>query len=494
MKKKLCCILSLAIALATSMPSMAQPQGGNGNASLFKAESFEVVHNPGSLSVAFALPLSGIKPGSNRQVIFTPIVRSLDTPALSVELPQVAVAGRNRYYSLLRDGAIQAGQLLYRAGSKQTVTYAGAVDWQPWMSNSEVIIRQQTQDCCHPVKPMSEVVAARIGISQPEAFSCGQLGYVALTGDDAVVMEAQGTAYLDFKVNSTEILPSYRNNKEELRKMSQSIQAINNDPDATVTRLVIKGYASPEGSYDANARLAMGRTEALKEYVRRECRFDPKIMLANYEAEDWDGLSRWLKASDIPNRDAILAIAESDMAPDAKEAAIKSDYPVQYRFLLDNVFPSLRHSDYTVNYKIKTYAGIDELKRAYRDAPERLRPVDFFRVAQTFPEGSDEFDDVLLKAAEVYPADSQAAINAARILLRRGQLQAAADKASLAGESGEAYYTRALIALANGDIQRAEIMLRIAAEMGVTDALQLLGNLPRYTTAEKITCLIGSEN
>ena len=97
---------------------------------------------------------------------------------------------------------------------------------------------------------------------------------------------------MDFVVNRTEIRPDYRGNRKEIAKIIESIDKVKNDPDATITRITIKGYASPEGSYANNVRLAMGRTAALKEYVRKHYNFDQEIMMTDYEPEDWAGSAR----------------------------------------------------------------------------------------------------------------------------------------------------------------------------------------------------------
>lgn len=481
----------MAAAMAMSAPFAADAKPVE-MSSLLKVERIEVVHIDTLLQVSFDIDPHRVKPGSDYQVIFTPIVKSESSPEDSVVLKPITFAGRNRYYTHLREGDIAAGDLIYQAGKKGLIEYSRSVGWQPWMNNCSIIMREETQNCCKPIKPLCDTPIATIEkLDDHITNSIEEIDYIALTGDSAVVFEAEGKAYIDFVVNRTDIKDNYRRNPAELKKIIESIDLIKNDPDATITRLSIKGFASPEGSYDNNVRLSIGRTEALKEYVRKRYNFDPKIMMTNYEPEDWDGLREWLLASDIPNRDGILDIVNSDMAPDPKDAAIKKMYPKQYKLLLDSVYPGLRHSDYKVLYRIKTYQDIEELKEAYAKTPERLRPVDFFRVAETYPKGSEQYEDVLLKASEIYPRDHQAAINAANILLRRGDIEGASIKSMDAGESGEAYYTRGMIAQMNEDMARAEFLFNKAFDLGVSKASGKLKTIERLKSPETITYLIG---
>ncbi len=463
--------------------------------SMLKVEQLEAIHLDSLFQLSFDINPRKVKPGGDLQVMFTPVVRSLDENIKdSVELTPITLAGRNRYYSHLRDGDIQQGDLIYKAGQKGSIRYFQSVEWQPWMENSEIIMREETQNCCRPVKPLCDTPIAQISSTSDNiTHAISSVDYIALTGDSAVELEAQGSAYIDFIVNRTDIRENYRNNPRELKKIIESIGVIKNDPDATITRLTIMGFASPEGSYENNVRLAMGRTEALKEYVRKMYDFNPEIMFTNYEPEDWEGLRAWLETATIPNRDKIMEIVNSGLAPDPKDAAIKNQFPKEYKLLLDSVYPALRHSDYTVRYKIKTYVDIEELKSVYQTNPERLRPIDFYRIAETFPEGSEEFENVLLKASEIYPHDQQAAINAANILMRNGELEEASKKISLAGESGEAYYTRGMLALANEDLDRAEQLLTKAKEMGIEKAAPQLDLIEKGRKREIITYMIEAD-
>ena len=62
-----------------------------------------------------------------------------------------------------------------------------------------------------------------------------------------------------------------------MAKIRQTIDVVRNDADTRITALSIKGYASPEGSYSNNVRLAKGRTETLKNYVQSLYAFEPGL-------------------------------------------------------------------------------------------------------------------------------------------------------------------------------------------------------------------------
>lgn len=421
------------------------------------------------LDVAMDIIPREIRPGRDNEVIFTPVLISQEG-ADSLCLPAVRIAGRNRYYTHVRNRDIAPGEKVYPANSREVISYRREVPYQAWMERSRLDMRQQVGNCCRPLRPDVDTPLAVLDFEEPRLNAAFR--FVELTGDSAIELTAEGRAYVDFVVNRTEIKPTYRRNKDEIAKIIASIDKVRNDPDATITRVTIKGYASPEGPYDNNVRLAMGRTESLKEYVRRHYRFDPEIMNTDYEPEDWEGLREWLKTCTLPHRAEILAIAESDMSPDPRNSAIQTRYPQEYKLMLDSVYPGLRHSDYTVRYRIKAYATVEELLEVYRKTPERMRPVDFQRIAAVYPTGSREYREIMTTAVERHPYDPEANLNAATIAMQDGDLTGAARYLDRAGDSAEAVYSRGVLAGLNGDLQRAKALFDQAAAQGLEIARQ----------------------
>ncbi|MFR1240810.1 MAG: hypothetical protein ACLSDJ_06640, partial [Butyricimonas faecihominis] len=134
------------------------------------------------------------------------------------------------------------------------------------------------------------------------------------------------------------IYEDYRKNPTELRKIRQTIDVVRNDPDVRITSLSIKGYASPEGTYANNTRLAKGRTATLKTYVRELYHFPDSVILTSYEPEDWFGLEAYVDSTNLKNRDDTGAYP-FERRTDAKEKMIKSTYPEDYQFLLKMCIP-----------------------------------------------------------------------------------------------------------------------------------------------------------
>lgn len=159
-----------------------------------------------------------------------------------------------------------------------------------------------------------------------------------------------GVARVQFAVNKTAIDTLLGNNAAELGGILAKLDSVSADLGMQIVRISFEGYASPEGSYANNERLALGRTAALRNYIRNARTLADSVISVSSTAEDWAGLRRAIEASDLADKDALLTIADSDMTPDAKEAAMRKHRAAWTR-LLNEVMPSLRRTEYEIVYE-----------------------------------------------------------------------------------------------------------------------------------------------
>lgn len=250
-----------------------------------------------------------------------------------------------------------------------------------------------------------------------------------------------------------------------------------NDKDVTITRVWLKGFASPESPYSHNTELAIGRTAALKKHIGQLYHFADSIIRTDHEPEDWAGLRRYVEQSNINHRTEILSLIDSDMEPDAKEAKIKRAYPEEYRFMLQNFYPALRHTDYRIDYNIRTFSDVEEIKRIMAEQPQKLSQNEFYLMAGKYEPGTDEFTEVFETAVRMFPNDTVANLNAANAAIRRDDFGAARRYLDKAGDSAEAVYARGALAIRENDYDTARRYLNRAKEMGLEKAARTLEEL-----------------
>ena len=308
-----------------------------------------------------------------------------------------------------------------------------------------------------------------------------QLAYVTPQAEQEKTRQLSGRAFLDFVVNKTDIRPTYRGNAAELAKVLQTIDVVRRDTFTTITHISIHGYASPESPYQHNAYLAQARAEAFAAYVQGLISLPKNLFTIQSTPEDWEGLSAALMDNGKWITDDVRAIVASDDDPDAKERQLKKMYPREWRWMLDSIFPALRHSDYEVTYTIRPFT-VEEATRVIREKPQHLSLNEMFLVANTYEPGSQDYNDVFETAVRMYPDDMTANLNAAVIALEKNDLAAAKRYLEKAGDSPEAQNARAVIAIRENRLDDAEQLLR---QCTIPQAQHNLRELEQYRQSIK---------
>ena len=455
-----------------------------------------------TLDMVLDLRLKDFKLGRNSEAIYTPIVFS-ENGQDSLELPSFIVCGRSRYFLYERAGVFKSGHAsVYRAGSKEQVQIQKSVPLQDWMLNNGTLeVRQEEATCCSAPELIpgnsswGHLAVARL--HSPRQVFDKEFDYVYAppVDDEPVTKSVEGKAFVTFVVNRTELNPTYMDNPVELKKITNSIDVVKADPDAIITEVHIRGYASPEGAYENNVRLAQGRTETLANYVNRLYKFEQGIVTTSYEPEDWAGLRTYVADSmgySLTDRTGMLAVIDGPLGYDDKDKALKNRFPNDYQVLLKQVYPWLRHSDYTVKYSVKVYSDMADLTRLYNSDPTKLRGVDFYTIAQQYPVGSPQYQEVMRKAVEVYPDDQMLNLNMANIYLQEGDLDAAQSCLLKAGRTPQANYARGVMAAKRGDYNEAEKWLSLAKEAGIQQAGHCLTQIESSRNANPVEILIST--
>lgn len=439
-----------------------------------------IEHDGGYMTVEMKIDLADLAVDVNRAVLLTPrLVNGSD----SLDLPSIGIYGRRRYYFYLRNGEsmlTDEDELSYKASRKpDIIEYHNIVPYVEWMNGAVLSLHRSDYGCCNTLLTEEEGKLGRYAVFTPE------LVYVRPEDEAVKIRSLEGSAFIDFPVNKTVINPDYRNNTAELGKIQATIDSVRADKDITITQVRLKGFASPEDSYRHNTELAIGRTAALKQHIEQLYSFADSIIVTDYEPEDWVGLRRQVEQSDLSHRTEILALIDSDMDPDAKEAKIKRTYPEEYRFLLRNCYPALRHTDYRIAYNIRTYSDVKEIIRVMGESPQKLSLSEFYLAAGEYEPGSEEWGEVFETAVRMYPDDETANLNAANAAMRREDLKRAERYLTKVGERGEAVYARGVLAALSKEYDKAAALFKEALNSGIAEAGDALQQITEFTNQPK---------
>ena len=430
------------------------------------------------LLVDLTFNLSDLRVSSGQAVVYTPLIRKGDSLRV---LPQLIVNGRARqiiYDRASREADDESIAVRRLNGKEQRVDYHARVPYAAWMDRSEMVLVEDDCGCGWQALGESDETSYAINLArEPRPL----MAYVAPRAE-VKTRSMSGSAYLDFPVNRTEIYPDYRQNPRELATIRETIESVRDDKYATITGISIKGYASPEGTYANNERLAKGRSEALLDYVKQRYDLAGVETSVDYEPEDWAGLEKKVEASDLPDKAELLAIIRADEPADwdAREARLKTlNGGESYRYLLKEIYPALRHSDYEVAYTIRPLSVAEAKELIYTD-PRQLSLDEMFQVARTYEAGSPEFNEVFEIAVRMYPDDPVSNLNAANTALRRGNPAAARRYLAKAADGPEKRLAEGVASWLEGDTDAAKsIFESLASDPAVGE--QARENLKQLT-------------
>ncbi|GEM_PF-689661 len=280
-----------------------------------------------------------------------------------------------------------------------------------------------------------------------------------------------GTAFLDFEVGRYRILTNFRNNASELGKIDHTIQTVLNDKDVTPVGIFLKGYASPEGNYQSNERLAENRVLALRNYITNRYNLNNDFFTLDSEPEDWAGFREKVEIdNNVPNRYEVLDIINSYEEPDIKEHNLKTlAGGIPYKYVLNHMFPSLRRTEYRIDYTVRGFS-LEESREIIKTRPQHLSLNEMFAVANSYPIGSEEYNNIFETAVRLYSNDPVANLNAANVAISKGQMNAAFNYLQKAGDSPEAIHSFGIYYLLQDDLDKAESYLQKAKSEGVKEA------------------------
>jgi len=258
------------------------------------------------------------------------------------------------------------------------------------------------------------------------------------------------------------------------------LEQINNDREGLkLNEVEVSAYASPDGGYDLNDKLAAQRQKNTQQYVEQQlktAKLSDATVDAKYTAEDWEGFQELVNASNIQDKDVILRVLSMYKDPQEREQQIKN-ISAAFRELADGILPQLRRSRMIINYE--TVGRSDEQIQEQLKADASKLNVEEMLYAAALTDNANEKENIYKTTTKLYPNDARAYNNLATIEYAKGNYDAAKKFVEQAQQVSanipEAAANLGLLALQKGDIQNAEAL--IAKASGANGLNEVMGNL-----------------
>jgi Flp pilus assembly protein TadD len=304
------------------------------------------------------------------------------------------------------------------------------------------------------------------------------------------VIEQKQEASVKFLIGQAQLRQSELQNNT-VQEFVRLLTDIANDQESMILDgIEVSAYASPDGGYQLNERLAGQREQVTNDYVGKQMK-KTKIEApidAKYTAEDWEGFQELVAASNIQDKDVILRVLSMYKDPEEREQQIKN-ISAAFRELADGILPQLRRARMIANYQL-IGRDDDQIMAQINEDATKLSVEELLYCATLYDNDPNSMKKAYKKAVEIYPNDARAYNNLATLAYAQGNYEEArlwiqkAQKVNV--NLPEANANMGLLALQQGDLISAEnYIVKAQDAYGVNE---VIGNLHlaqgKYAQAE----------
>ena len=479
MKQKGLLLLSAAAILLTSSCSKLGP---------LSADNFKVNPNPleteaGTVSAT----INGMFPE-----------KYMKKKAVVKVIPQLRYQTLQGMKSVNGESATFQGEKVL--GNDQTISYQTGgrytmktnFQYTPEMQQSDLYLTFDAKVGKKTVKVPDVKVATGI-VATSELYKRTLASANAALAEDAFqrISQQKQEANIKFLIGQAQLRKSELQNNS-VQEFVRLLNEIAKDQEGKVLDNVeVSAYASPDGGYELNERLAGKRQDVTAEYVdqqMKKSKNDAPID-TKYTAEDWEGFQELVAASDIQDKDVILRVLSMYQDPEEREQQIKN-ISAAFRELTDGILPQLRRARLTINYELVGRDDEQILAQMKEDA-SKLSLEEILYGATLYENDINSSEAAYKKAIQLYPNDARAYNNMANLAYAKGNYSDAKqwlEKALLVDKNQpEANANLGLLALQQGDMLNAETYIAKASQANGLN--EVLGNLHlaqgKYAQAEQ---------
>ena len=303
----------------------------------------------------------------------------------------------------------------------------------------------------------------------------------AATAPDAYqrIIAQKQEANIKFLINQATLRASELNSVS-VKDLGKILKEINdNTLTRALTNIEVSAYASPDGKFDFNEKLAEKRQNVSSNYLKKELK---KIKMdadvdTKFTAEDWEGFQELISKSNLQDKQVILRVLSMYEDPEEREQQISNMSEI-YTDIKQNILPELRRARLIVNYEIIGRSDAQILEQFASD-PSKLSVEEMLYGANRLVKDDATRQKWNETIAKQYPSDYRALNNLAQQAISKGDVNAAESylkqAAQVSKNASEVNTNLALMSLKSGDVAKAETYL--AKGSGSNTFKEVMGNL-----------------
>ena len=286
-------------------------------------------------------------------------------------------------------------------------------------------------------------------------------------------------ANIKFLINQANLRASELNSVS-IKDLGKILREINdNEETRALSSIEVSAYASPDGKYSFNEKLAEKRQNVSSDYLKNELK---KIKMkadvdTKFTAEDWEGFQELVSKSNLQDKAVILRVLSMYQDPEEREQQISNMSEV-YTDIKESILPELRRARLIVNYEIIGRSD-EQILDQYKQDASKLSVEELVYGANKLVKDEATRQQWNETIAKLYPSDYRSLNNMAQQAIANGNVDAAQnylkEAQKVSKNAAEVNTNMALLALKSGDVAAAETYL--AKGSGADTFKEVMGNL-----------------
>ncbi len=240
--------------------------------------------------------------------------------------------------------------------------------------------------------------------------------------DEPQLRDDRDEMYLKFPIGQATLDMKDSTTVADLNLLKKKLKDIESNQDAQLNAFEINGFASPEGNYERNKKLAAQRMSTAMQEILSVLTEGTR---ANLKPKKTANVDNWQTVADLMYKDSLITQANEikslihkypqDINLQGRRIA-KLPY---YNEIATKYLPKLRKVEYQYSFKVYRSLTALEIKDLYDKNYKELTKYEFFKLYRS-EKDSLKSETIARRALEVYPNFMAAACDLSAMCLRRG--------------------------------------------------------------------------
>ena len=255
--------------------------------------------------------------------------------------------------------------------------------------------------------------------------------------------------------------------KAEITAFTEQIKAAAANERINFTGTQLSAYASPDGPYDLNDKLANSRQKTGNDFFAKNFKAETDVMKSELlktvvTPEDWEGFKKLMEQSNIRDKELVLRVLSMYSDSQVRDREIHN-LAAAFTEIKEQILPQLRRTKMTVNVELVGLSDA-EINAQFDSDPSKLK-LEEILYAGTLTEDANRKVKIYEAAARQYPSDWRTKNNYGVALLNVGRTadaKAPLNDAKNINNNEIVKNNLAVIELRGGNLAAAEELLTAA--------------------------------